>query len=176
MAERERERGASVTQGSAYPPGSDPSNATGAGSADAAGQDAITLRRMGSFFFAGEVAEDEAGDTCHGDHGYAQFFIPEAAHNLPLILWHGLGQSGKTWESTPDGRDGFWQIFTRRGWPLYIIDQPRRGRAGKVVLHDTDEAGAVNPTNEAESLAWETYRMGPWDPPAGPSFFPGLQF
>jgi len=131
---------------------------------------------MGSFFFAGEVAEDEAGDTCHGDHGYAQFFIPEAAHNLPLILWHGLGQSGKTWESTPDGRDGFGQIFTRRGWPLYIIDQPRRGRAGKVVLHDTDEAGAVNPTNEAESLAWETYRMGPWDPPAGPLFFPGLQF
>jgi hypothetical protein len=81
-------------------------------------QSPITLRTMGSFFFSGRVLKNDLGDTCHGDHGYAQYFIPQTARQFPLILWHGVGQSGKSWESTPDGRDGFWQIFTRRDWAV----------------------------------------------------------
>jgi pimeloyl-ACP methyl ester carboxylesterase len=136
----------------------------------------ITLRSMGSFFFGGEVVRDESGDTYHGDHGYAQYFVPQEARNLPLILWHGLGQSGRTWESTPDGREGFWQIFTRRAWPLYIIDQPRRGRAGRAVVHESEAATAIIPTTERESEAWNTFRAGVWMPPAPRTFFPGVQF
>ncbi|MYW96105.1 hypothetical protein G3I59_37245 [Amycolatopsis rubida] len=150
---------------------SEPSSAGSSGPPDDDGP--ITLRSMGSFFFGGRVARNASGDTRHGDHGYAQFFLPEQARTLPLILWHGLGQSGRTWESTPDGRDGFWQIFTRRGWPLYIIDQPRRGRAGRT----TEDAPptAILP-DEGESTAWENHRLGRWCPPGPREYFPGVQF
>lgn len=75
----------------------------------------IQLSDMGSFMFAGSVKKASDGETFHGDHGYAQYFIPVHSHSLPVVMWHGGGQSGKSWESTPDGRDGFWQIFTRAG-------------------------------------------------------------
>lgn len=136
----------------------------------------VTLTRMGSFFFGGSVHTDALGDSYHGDYGYAQFFVPQHGRNLPLILWHGLEQSGRAWESTPDGRDGFWQIFTRRGWPLYIIDQPRRGRAGRLIVDNADAAGPIAVTGERESADWTRFRLGVWHPPHNPSFFPGVQF
>ncbi|MEI3478168.1 MAG: hypothetical protein V8Q84_02645 [Bilophila sp.] len=90
----------------------------------------IALKTMGSLFFGGMVTKGPGGETFHGDHGYAQFYIPHNAREYPLILWHGVGQSGRSWESTPDGREGYQAILPRRDWPIYIIDQPRRGRAG----------------------------------------------
>ena len=134
------------------------------------------LRQMGSFFFGGRVNTDRSGDTYHGDHGYVQYFLPQNGRNLPLVMWHGLGQSGRTWESTPDGRDGFWQIFTRRDWPVYILDQPRRGRAGRAIPDEDETATAAIPTVERESAAWMTFRLGAWQPPEAPSFFAGVQF
>src|SRR5918998_3181618 len=141
---------------------------------DATKQGPITLSGMGSLYFGGRVIKDQHGDTFHGDHGYAQYFIPAEARDLPLIFWHGAGQSGKSWESTTDGRDGFWQIFSRRNWPLYIIDQPRRGRAGRAILDGSPDA--VLPNLESESLTWSTFRLGSWQPPGAPRFFPGTQF
>ncbi|MBY8858692.1 alpha/beta fold hydrolase [Nocardia sp. CA2R105] len=137
------------------------------------GQQPIILNQMGSFFFAGRVARAVDGETFHGDHGYAQYFVPEPARDLPLVMWHGLGQSGKCWESTPDGREGFWQLFLRRNWPVYIIDQPRRGRAGRAM--PADDAEPLIPTMEAESEAWATFRLGRWKPPGAASFFDGLR-
>lgn len=134
----------------------------------------IVLRKMGSFMFAGTTITSSNGDTFHGDHGYAQYFIPQQARSYPIVMWHGLNQFSKTWESTPDGRDGFWQIFTRREWPVYLIDQPRRGRAGRAIVADNNP-GAI-PTAVNESEAWNTFRLGLWTPPAKPTFFPGVQF
>lgn len=137
--------------------------------------EAIRLRTMGSLFFGGRVLRDENGDTCHGDHGYAQYFVPEESRSLPLIMWHGLGQSGKTWETTPDGREGFWQIFTRRNWSTYLIDQPRRGRAGRALI-DPNETDPYIPNLESEAVTWEVFRLGSWQPPQEPTIFPSLSF
>ena len=46
-----------------------------------------------------------AGQTLHGDHAYVFYQIPAGARRLPLVMWHGHGQSAKTWETTPDGRE-----------------------------------------------------------------------
>lgn len=127
----------------------------------------IVLRTMGSLFFGGTVAKLENGETFHGDHGYAQFYVPARAHDLPLILWHGIGQSGRSWESTPDGREGFMAILPRRGWATYVIDQPRRGRAGRTLA--TEIVNAV-PTTMRESAAWDAFRNGVWNPPKRPRF------
>jgi hypothetical protein len=74
---------------------------------------------------------DAAGQTLHGDHAYVFYQVPVNARKLPLVFWHGHGQSAKTWETTPDGREGFQNIFLRRRFPVYLIDQPRRGRAAR---------------------------------------------
>ena len=66
---------------------------------------------------------DPAGQTLHGDHAYVFYQIPVNARKLPLVFWHGHGQSAKTWETTPDGREGFQNIFVRRRFPVYLIDQ-----------------------------------------------------
>jgi hypothetical protein len=105
------------------------------------------------------------GQTFHGDHAYVFYQIPENARKLPLIFWHGHGQSAKTWETTPDGREGFQNIFLRKRFGVYLIDQPRRGRASR-----STEPITLNPTPD-EQLWFGIGRLGAW-----PDFYPGVQF
>lgn len=121
----------------------------------------LHLRTMGSFMFGGSADILPSGETFHGDHGYAEYFVPENAKTLPIVLWHGIGQSGKCFESTPDGREGFTAILPRLGWAAYIIDQPRRGRAG--YTHVTT-GGDVVPTTLMETAVWDAFRNGVWLP------------
>ncbi len=76
----------------------------------------------------------------HGDHARVFYQVPVNARKLPLVMWHGFGQFGKTWETTPDGREGFQTIFLRRRFPVYLIDQPRRGGAARSTVAGTLEA------------------------------------
>ena len=124
----------------------------------------IVLETPGEFNPIGFPAPPE-GQTLHGDHAYVQYQIPIRARMYPLVMWHGGGQSGRSWESTPDGRDGFNNIFVRRGFSTYILDQPRRGRAG----YSTEEA-TIPPATQDQFL-FNLYRLGEW-----PKFFPGVQF
>lgn len=121
----------------------------------------LHLRTMGSFMFGGTADILPSGETFHGDHGYAEYFVPQNAKNLPIVLWHGIGQSGKCFESTPDGREGFSAILPRLGWAAYIIDQPRRGRAG--YTHVKPDGGTV-PTILMETAVWDAFRNGVWHP------------
>src|SRR4029453_1464067 len=70
-----------------------------------------------------------AGQTLHGDHAYGFYQIPVNARRLPLVFLHGNEQFSKTWETTPDGREGYQNIFLRRRFGGYLIAQPRRGNA-----------------------------------------------
>jgi flavodoxin len=108
---------------------------------------------------------DPKGQTLHGDHAYVFYQVPVKPRPLPLVLWHGHGQSGKTWETTPDGREGFQSIFLRRRFPVYVIDQPRRGRAARGAA-----AVEVSATPD-EGLWFGIFRLGVW-----PALYPGVQF
>ncbi len=147
--------------------------AAGAPARGRADEGPITLKTMGSLLFGGTVTSRPDGDTFHGDHGYAQYYVPQNSRQYPLIMWHGIGQSGRSWESTPDGREGFQAILTRRDWPVYIIDQPRRGRAGHTQAKTGDDRF---PTTLKESSAWNAFRNGIWVPPHPATVFPGSQF
>ena len=48
---------------------------------------------------------------------------------LPLIFQYGGAQSKRTWESGPDGGEGFNTMFVRAGYEVYLVDQPRGGEA-----------------------------------------------
>ena len=131
----------------------------------------IILQTQGSFATAGTVVTAPNGDTTHVDHAYVQYQIPVDVRKYPLVMWHGGGQFSKTWESTPDGRDGFQNIFLRRGYATYIIDQPRRGRGGRgAAAVSLPEARTLN------ALMYNIFRLGVWAPPDPPRFYDNVQF
>jgi hypothetical protein len=130
--------------------------------------DRIVLKTQGSFTFGGSVISDAAGKTLHVDHGYAQFQIPADPREYPIVMWHA--SSSATWESTFDGREGFQTDFVRRGFPVYVIDAPRQGRAGQ-----TAATTSIEPEIGRDQLTFALWRMGDWDPPAGPRFFPSVR-
>jgi len=135
----------------------------------------LVIAEQGSFAVGGTVITNPGvydpikrtpeGQTFHGDHAYVFYQIPVKARKYPLVMWHGIGQFSKTWETTPDGREGYQNIFLRRGFGVYIIDQPRRGRASR----STDSVTIV-PTPD-EQTWFGTFRIGIW-----PNYFPGVQF
>ena len=138
---------------------------------------ALLIERQGSFAAGGTVVTSPgvfdanaqpatpAGQTLHGDHAYAFYQVPVNARRLPLVMWHGIGQFSKTWETTPDGREGYQNIFLRRRYAVYVVDQPRRGRAARSTVDGTIAA-------TPDEQGWfATFRLGLW-----PDFFPGVQF
>lgn len=139
-------------------------------------QSPLVIASQGSFAVGGTIittpgifdlnnAMSPQGQTFHGDHAYVFYQIPVKAHRYPMIFLHGAGQSKKTWESTPDGREGFQTIFLRRRFGVYLLDQPRRGEAGK-----SNVASTISPT--ADEQFWFTqFRIGNY-----PEYFPGVQF
>jgi len=135
----------------------------------------LKIREQGSFAVGGTVITNPGtfnqynqtpeGQTFHGDHAYVFYQIPVKARKYPLVMWHGIGQFSKTWETTPDGREGFQNIFLRRKFPVYVIDQPRRGNAGRGTVEST-----ITPTPDEQGW-FGTFRVGIW-----PNYFEGVQF
>jgi pimeloyl-ACP methyl ester carboxylesterase len=125
----------------------------------------LIIQEQGSFAVGGTVITQPDGRTFHGDHAYVFYQIPVNARKFPLVLLHGAGQFSKTWETTPDGREGYQNIFLRRRFSVYVIDQPRRGDAGRSTQPIT-----ITPTPD-EQTWFNQFRIGVW-----PNFFPGVQF
>lgn len=135
----------------------------------------LVIKEQGSFAVGGTVITNPGtfdpikrtpeGQTFHGDHAYITYQIPANARKLPLVFWHGIGQFSKTWETTPDGREGFNNIFLRRGFGVYLIDQPRRGNASRSTVEAT-----ISPIPD-EQTWFGTFRVG-----IGREYFPGVQF
>jgi pimeloyl-ACP methyl ester carboxylesterase len=135
----------------------------------------LTIQVQGSFAVGGTALKTPGtynnnnptaeGQSFHGDHLYAFYQIPQNPKPLPIVMLHGAYQSGRSWETTPDGREGFQNIFLRRHFPVYIVDQPRRGRAGNSMVATT-----IEPT-PYDQLFFDQFRLGKW-----PNFFDNAQF
>ncbi len=127
----------------------------------------VTLADQGSFFAGGKVITAPGvykdaeptnfeGETLHGDAAYVFWQKPAHAKKTALVFLHGYGQSGKTWETTPDGRDGFQNLFLAKGFPTYIVDEPRRGRAGNSTVP------AALKAIPQDQLWYDNFRIGQW--------------
>lgn len=135
----------------------------------------IIIQEQGSFMVGGSIITNPGvfnpynpspeGQTLHGDHAYVFYQIPANARKYPLVMWHGFGQFSRTWETTPDGREGYQNIFLRRRYPVYLIDQPRRGDAGRSTV-----SAQIDPIPD-EQQWFGTFRIGIW-----PDYFEGVQF
>ena len=167
-----------------------------AGSALAA--DPITLRDMGSFHVGGRLvtisgkpvkevtftpggvpARVDPNGTYQVEQMYVQYFLPANEHGAyPLLMWHGGGLTGVTWETTPDGREGWLNYFLRKGWSVYNSDAVERGRAGWAPYPDVFKSDPVFLTT---ANPFERFRIGDgphsYDPdPAKRKVLPGSQF
>ena len=118
-----------------------------------------------------------AGNTAHVDHANVFYQIPFNDNGNPIVYLHGYGQSRMGWMTTPDGREGWSDLFLKKGYPAFLVDQPRRGEAGAAVLMSTDgfldawsqESKAYKPGDQA----WYThFRIGR----TAPERYEGSQF
>jgi len=169
----------------------------GLASTIAAAEDDIVLRGMGSFHIGGRIAEvsgkpirmivrQPGGPLTKLDPNgqymveqmYVQYFLPrQRKGKLPLLLWHGGGLTGVTYESTPDGREGWLNMFVRKGWDVYASDAVERGRSGFA----PPDIWPTEPTFLTFADPFERFRIGDgegsWSPdPAQRRVLPGDQF
>ena len=136
----------------------------------------LVIVSQGSFSVGGKVIHragtfdarepmNPAGQTLHGDHARVTYQIPVDARPLPLLFWHGWWVDSTCWDTTPDGREGFRSLFLRRGFAVHLLDQPRRGSAGKTT------ATAEIDTAPNEQWFFNQFRLGVW-----PDLYQGGQF
>ena len=160
----------------------------------AAAQEPLALRDMGSFHVGGRKAEVtgqpvkeiqrvpggpmsklDLNGNYHVEAMYAQYFLVQNRKGkLPLLLWHGGGLSGVTYETKPDGNPGWLNYFLRHGWDTYISDAMERGRSGWTDRFKGD------PVFLPLGDPWERFRIGPigsWnDDKPKRAIYPAVQF
>ncbi len=138
----------------------------------------LKIDRIGSFHIPGRtltvtgIAPREAVLTPggpvrtvdqNGEHEIEQMYVqfvrltkPRARH--PLLMWHGGGMTGVTWEDTPDGRPGWQMAFLKAGHDVYVSDAVERGRASWSCLPDVYGG---QPFARTKQECWEGFRVGP---------------
>jgi len=142
----------------------------------------LVIQKQGSFMAGGVVvttngvfnpmSPTSAGQTLSGDHTYVQFEIPQGASKQnSALMWGSF--VGNSWETTPDGREGFEQLFFRRNWSVYVADRPRMGRSARTTVGLT-----VTPT-AGDQGSFIQFRLGMCSagtPPVTCNLYPGSQF
>jgi len=158
--------------------------------------DSIVLKDVGSFhvggkevlisgkpvkevqFVAGPAKVDPNG-TYEVGQMYAQYFLlARPRGKYPLLMWHGGGLTGVTWETTPDGREGWMNYFLRQGWSVFNSDAFERGRAGWAMYPDII---TTDPVFLTKANPFERFRIGDGPgsynrDPARMKVLPGNQF
>jgi pimeloyl-ACP methyl ester carboxylesterase len=140
----------------------------------------LNVREIGSFHVGGRTATIEGlapreivfspgapplRINPNGDFQVEQMYVqytrlenPRA--RFPLLLWHGGGLTGVTWETTPDGRAGWQMFFLRQGHDVYVSDAVERGRSGWARF---PEVFAGEPVFRTLGEGWGLFRIGPQD-------------
>jgi pimeloyl-ACP methyl ester carboxylesterase len=149
----------------------------------------LTIERQGSFFVGGRDIHSDTLSTLPAyapsgtitvDQMYVRYQVPVGGErNYPITFIHGCCLTGKTWETTPDGRMGWDEYFLRHGFPTYVIDQTWRGRsAGSITAINAVRSGSA-PVDQLPTVfsaghepAWAIFRFGR----QYPEVFPGMLF
>src|SRR5207342_1986580 len=100
----------------------------------------LELQDEGSFFVNGQLTQSTHPGTAVGgisqpgqitiNQMYVQYRIPQEVRGPAIVMVHGSGHTGATYETTPDGREGWATYFARKGFPVYVVDHVGRGRSG----------------------------------------------
>jgi pimeloyl-ACP methyl ester carboxylesterase len=98
----------------------------------------LAIERQGFFYAGGERKDGPAGSGVFGQM-FVEYQIPAVQTSpYPIVLIHGNFQNGSNFLGTPDDRQGWAEYFLRRGYAVYVVDQPARGRSSYNVTADGD--------------------------------------
>ena len=144
----------------------------------------LVIEKQGSFFVGGREVKSDTLSTLPAyapsgtimvDQMYVRYQVPVDARRLPVTLIHGCCLTGKTWETTPDGRMGWDEYFVRKGFPTYVIDQASRGRSASdpsafnSIKLGKSPADKMPPVFSAgREAAWAIFRFGSEYPKVNP--------
>jgi pimeloyl-ACP methyl ester carboxylesterase len=116
----------------------------------------------------------------NGDFSVEQMYarytkLNQPKGSVPLLMWHGGGLSGVTFETKPDGLPGWEMYFLKAGWDVYVSDAVERGRASWARY---PEIFKTEPVFRTKKEAWELFRFGKTyaTDPAQRVALPGTQF
>ena len=150
----------------------------------------LNLADEGTFFVGGtslvsaNPGASPAGPSRPGtvtvNQMYVHYRIPAQRTNpMPIVLVHGGGLTGVSYETTPDGREGWATYLARKGYAVYVVDTPGRGRSGfnatAINQANAESSVAALPGNVlmvTAELAWPLFRFGPTSGTA----FPDTQY
>lgn len=105
---------------------------------------------------------------------YAQYIkLTNPRARQPLLLVHGGGLTGVTYETKPDGKPGWQSYFLNAGHDVYLSDAVERGRASWARYPEVFKS---EPMFRTKKEAWELFRLGPPDSYAKRATFEGMQF
>jgi pimeloyl-ACP methyl ester carboxylesterase len=121
----------------------------------------LMLARDGFFYVGGRTTTVD-GRSYVSHQMYVEVRVPaRQTHRIPIIMVHGGTMSGTNFTGTPDGREGWAQHFVRRGYAVYVVDQPGRGRSG-YLAEAYGAARNVDRSNAARRyVAQEKFKLWP---------------
>jgi hypothetical protein len=132
----------------------------------------LVLQSQGSFTVGGDIVFSDAlgaGGSGHiaVNQMYVQYKVPPSSR-VPVVMVHGADLSGKSYETTPDGRMGWEEYFVRKGHAVYLPDQVSRARSGfdpTVFNHVHSETAPPSAqaliSHFSNENAWTVFRFGP---------------
>src|SRR6202140_628600 len=97
--------------------------------APAGAAEALAIAKQGYFFVGGKYAPVGDKQVMTGQ-AYVEYQIPEKrTQPYPLVIVPGAAQTATNFNGTADGREGWTQYFLRRGYAVYMVEQPGRARS-----------------------------------------------
>lgn len=109
----------------------------------------LVLARDTVFFAGGTYVKTPAGDVMDGQM-YVHEIVPwKVTHKAGIVFVPGRNLTGTYFEATPDGREGWAYFFVRRGYRVYVIDSPARGRSAYHPDLDGALSGSASVTAQA---------------------------
>ena len=99
------------------------------------------IGRQGHFYVGGKWV-GEAGKEFMRGAMYVEVWVPkDIRYKYPIVfVQSGGGQTNVALLQTPDGRPGWAYDFVNRGYTVYMLDLPARGRSGYVPGFDGEMA------------------------------------
>jgi len=103
-------------------------------------EEPLAIAKQGYFFVGGKYSTVGDKQVMNGQI-HVEYQIPrKRTQAYPLVIVPGAAQTATNFNGTTDGREGWTQHFLRRGYAVYIVEQPGRGRSA--YQPDTDGAQA----------------------------------
>lgn len=139
----------------------------------------LVLERFGVTFIGGREVEMPGAGRFGGGGKQTQiagqapvhYLIPsreKSEGKLPVIMVPGMGLTSYLYLSTPDGRDGWAQLFARAGYPVYVFDEPYNAISGfEVGKFNAVSAGTADVSQLprimlwSNEITWRRWGIGP---------------